>query len=217
MDNEYRLGRYGFVLNTTLFFVRPGETKWNIEQRVQGRKDSSLTPVGIEQAKTLAQRLEHMHFHAIYSSESKRACDTAAFILENRKIKLKRTNDLLEMSLGEWEGRTFSDVQQNYAYEYHLFCSKPNEYEAKANKGETFKDVQERVVPFVQITVEKHAGETVLLVTHPCVIKTLINFYSGGDLATLWESPNYDSTSSFILEFTPNEVHLSFEGERLGY
>ncbi|MCH5585610.1 histidine phosphatase family protein [Shimazuella sp. AN120528] len=203
-------------MNTTLFFVRSGETEWDIEQRMQGRKDSLLTSVGIEQAKTLAQRLEHIHFHAIYSSESKRACDTASYILHNRKIKLKRTTDLMEMSFGDWEGRTLSDIQLNYPDEYHLFWKKPNEYEAKESKGETFIDVQERVIPFVQIIVERHVGETILLVTDTCVIKTLFNFYSGSDLSTLWDSPNYDSTSSFILEFTPNEVHLSFEGERLG-
>lgn len=203
-------------MNTTLFFVRPGETEWNIEQRVQGRKDSPLTSVGIEQAKTLAQRLDHIHFHAVYSSESKRACDAASYILHNRKIKLKRTNELMEMSFGEWEGQPLSDIYLNYPDEYHLFWKKTREYEAKESKGETFVDVQERVIPFVQVIVERHEGDTVLLVTHACVIKTLINFYSGGDLATLWESPNYDSTSSFILEFTPNKVQLSFEGERLG-
>lgn len=196
--------------------MRPGETEWNIEHRMQGREDSPLTSVGIEQAKTLAQRLEHIYFHEIYSSESKRACDTASYILQNRKIKLKRTNELLEMSFGEWEGRTLQDIQFHYPEEYHLFWKNPDRYEAKESKGETFTEVQERVIPFVQILVEKHVGETILLVTHTCVIKTLINFYSGGDLATLWETPNYDSTSSFILEFTPHAVHLSFEGERLG-
>ncbi|WP_051271711.1 histidine phosphatase family protein [Shimazuella kribbensis] len=204
-------------LNTTLYFVRPGETDWNRNQRMQGRTDSPLTLVGVDQAKTLSQRLEHIDFHAIYTSESKRACDTASYILHNRKIKLRKTKDLTEMYLGEWEGCTLSEIQFQYPDEYHLFWKNPSSYEATESKGETFVDVQERVIPFVQNIVERHVGETILLVTHAIVIKLLVNFYGGEDLSSLWESPYYDSTSSFIMEFTQNEVHLSFEGERLGY
>ncbi|MFD1426164.1 histidine phosphatase family protein [Kroppenstedtia sanguinis] len=41
-----------------IFLTRHGETEWNLEQRMQGRLDSPLTPHGIRQAQSLAARLK---------------------------------------------------------------------------------------------------------------------------------------------------------------
>lgn len=41
----------------TLYLVRHGQTTFNLEKRLQGRQDSPLTPLGMEQAKALALQL----------------------------------------------------------------------------------------------------------------------------------------------------------------
>ncbi|WP_169818236.1 histidine phosphatase family protein [Shimazuella kribbensis] len=49
-------------MNTTIYIVRHGQTKWNLEGRLQGRLDFPLTDAGEEQAQQLAQRLQNISF-----------------------------------------------------------------------------------------------------------------------------------------------------------
>ena len=62
---------------TTVVFVRHGETVWNAEGRYQGHLDSPLTEVGQKQVKALAERLRGEAFTAIYSSDLGRCRLTA--------------------------------------------------------------------------------------------------------------------------------------------
>ena len=56
--------------NTTIiYFVRHGETQWNVENRMQGQKDSSLTAAGRKQAAQLANHLQAVPIDVIYEPE----------------------------------------------------------------------------------------------------------------------------------------------------
>jgi broad specificity phosphatase PhoE len=59
-----------------LYFVRHGETHFNVEKRLQGFCDSPLTDNGIEQAKSVGIGLSDIEFKAVYASESQRVVDT---------------------------------------------------------------------------------------------------------------------------------------------
>ena len=55
-----------------IYITRHGETKWNIQGRMQGWKNSDLTEKGIENAKKLGKSLKEINFDCIYSSPSGR-------------------------------------------------------------------------------------------------------------------------------------------------
>ena len=61
-----------------LYFMRHGQTLFNLLRRKQGWCDSPLTELGIEQAKTVGATLRGrgLTFDHAYSSTSERACDT---------------------------------------------------------------------------------------------------------------------------------------------
>ena len=69
-----------------IYFVRHGQTIWNVEKRFQGLSDSPLTELGITQAKLLGEKLKDIKFDKFYSTSLKRAYDTANYI-ENKKLK----------------------------------------------------------------------------------------------------------------------------------
>ena len=62
---------------TELFLVRHAETVFNQQRRIQGQSESDLSETGVMQAEALARRLAREEFSAIYSSDLKRAYQTA--------------------------------------------------------------------------------------------------------------------------------------------
>ncbi|WP_019791987.1 histidine phosphatase family protein, partial [Streptococcus sobrinus] len=66
-----------------LFFVRHGKTQWNLEGRFQGSKgDSPLLEESVENLKKLGHYLSAIHFDKVYTSDLKRARDTAMLVME---------------------------------------------------------------------------------------------------------------------------------------
>jgi len=60
-----------------LFLLRHGESVWNKEQRVQGKKDPGLSEKGRLQAKATAKRLKKEDIEVVFSSDLKRCAQTA--------------------------------------------------------------------------------------------------------------------------------------------
>ena len=67
---------------TEFWVVRHGESTWNVDGRYQGQTDVPLSPVGMLQASTLAERLTGQTFAAVYSSDLLRASQTAHAVAE---------------------------------------------------------------------------------------------------------------------------------------
>lgn len=86
-----------------LVLMRHGQTLFNLRGKFQGVVDSPLTPLGIQQAKTVKPFLDDLPFrfdHA-YSSSSERACDTLEIVTNLPYIRLK---GLKEWNFGILEG-----------------------------------------------------------------------------------------------------------------
>lgn len=95
----------------TLYLLRHGETEWNREHRIQGSRNSPLTPLGLHQAVQQAEILEGQvpgwRQFARYCSPLLRAQETARIALAG----LTPTTDLRlrELDCGAWEGLTPSE------------------------------------------------------------------------------------------------------------
>jgi len=94
-----------------LLIARHGETRWNVERRIQGWGDSPLTEIGRNQARQLAMRLGDIRLSAVYSSDLGRAIETAKIIVGDRSLPVVRLSDLRETSWGKWEGMTAAEIQ----------------------------------------------------------------------------------------------------------
>jgi broad specificity phosphatase PhoE len=145
---------------TTLLLARHGETDWNREFRIQGSSDIELNELGLEQARALAQELEHVELDAIYASDLTRARRTAEAVAATHGLEVRIDPRLRERSFGSWEGLTRDDIA---AYP-----------EGSGHDGETDDEVRERMLEAVQAIADAHPGEQVLIVAH------------GGSLNALW-------------------------------
>ncbi len=149
---------------TELIIVRHGKTAWNLEQRIQGSTDIELHPLGIRQAEALAERLAQEEFHAVYSSNLKRAYQTAKRIADRTKHRVISHKGLRERNFGIFEGMTANDIQQCYPEAWERFKNWDPDYAMP--KGASLRDYQKSSIKSLEGIVEKHPGERLVIVTH---------------------------------------------------
>lgn len=194
-----------------IYLVRHGETEWNIEKRLQGWQDSNLTEKGIEDANALHDHLIDIKFDAIYSSSSKRAFKTAEIIAGNRKLEVIADNNLREISLGDWEGKTTLEIEQLDPNEYYNFMKAPHLYNRK--DLETFAHVQNRALKTINKIVKEKKTGNILLVTHAITLKTIMAYFEKRPLANLWDPPYIQNTSVSLIQIENDQPNILLYGD----
>ena len=84
-----------------LYFVRHGETEWNVKKKIQGKTDIPLNENGIRQAKELACQLveEDISVKHVYHSPQLRAAETARIAAEALHATCIPLDGLVEMNI----------------------------------------------------------------------------------------------------------------------
>lgn len=159
--------------------VRHGQTKGNVLQITQSHAPGELTSEGIEQAKKLAGLLKDEKFDIAYSSDLKRALDTALIILKSHtETKLLHTPLLRERSLGELDGISYTAVPPE-VYDVSKFDYRPAE-------GESLGDVRERLVQLLNNMYAKHPTSHVLIISHGWTLKIIRSLLTDISLEESW-------------------------------
>jgi broad specificity phosphatase PhoE len=144
----------------TYYYVRHGETLFNMYNRMQGACDSPLTANGIHQAEEARDALKQIDFAFAYTSMSKRARDTAAIITKPHGIKAEMTPLLKEVDFGEFDG-VVSDSWREEIMNRHT-----TETWGDVG-GENANEVKLRILEILDLTSRRAKdGENVLLVSH---------------------------------------------------
>ena len=190
-----------------IYFVRHGQTIWNVEKRFQGLSDSPLTELGITQAKLLGEKLKNIKFDKFYSTSLKRAYDTANYIKGNRKQKVEIFDDFVEISMGDMEGIKQEDFKKLYPEQVKNFFFNQLEYNPSSFKGESFLEVRERVVKGLDKFINKNY-ERVLVVSHGATLKTLLHYISGKDISTLSDEAIPKNTSYTIVKYENGKFEI---------
>ena len=156
-----------------LILVRHGESEWNRTGRYQGQEDAPLSDLGLRQADALANRLEHEHIDAIYTSPLQRARRTAEAIARyHPQVPFVEDPALYEIHHGAWQGLLASEVRERYPdllEEWRAFptrCQMPG--------GESFSNILKRTLNLRERLARLYPEGTVLLSTHDVVVKILI-------------------------------------------
>lgn len=192
-----------------LYVIRHGETEWNKEKRSQGRLDSSLTEKGKKDARSLGDRLDNTEFCQIISSPSGRTLETARLVKGERMIPLTIDERLMEIDLGAWQGKTEEEVKSLYPEEFDAYWNEPERY--KGVGGETFLQVQQRVIEFLKDLEETVTKGNILIVTHGVVMKTLYLLCRNTSLKHLWDPPFIHGTSLTIVSLDVGKKELLLE------
>lgn len=154
-----------------LIVVRHGETAWNRERRMQGHVDTALSEAGREQALALGRRLAGQAFDALYSSDLRRAWDTALVIAEHTGHAIVAEPRLRERAFGIFEGLTYEEMAARHPEEFAHFQSRDADYVIPG--GESVREFRERCLACLAEIAEKHAGAEIVVVTHGLVLDLL--------------------------------------------
>ncbi|MCP1123765.1 histidine phosphatase family protein [Bacillus sp. 3103sda1] len=194
-----------------IYLTRHGQTEWNVENRMQGWKDSKLTNEGINNAISLSKSLKDIKFDTVYASTSNRAIETAKFIIGQNDTNLVLHEDLREINMGAWEGRTHEEIKQSFPTQYKNFWENPTQYEPAA--GETFEQFVHRVVSIFHTIISNHQDENILIVTHAVFLKALLMHVKGKSITNLWDPPFLYGTSLTVLEMKDGNYNIQLEGD----
>ncbi len=160
-----------------VYIVRHGETDYNKKKVFQGQIDSKLTDEGRLQARSLAERLKDCKITKIYCSTLTRARDTAKIISDIIKADVVETPLLKEQSLGIWEDKNKQQVIKDLKDKYGSLMDKK---EIIPPQGESFEQVEERAIPFIEKAIEESHGN-ILVVGHALLNRVIIGYYLGMD------------------------------------
>lgn len=192
-----------------IYFVRHGQTVWNLEKRFQGLGDSPLTEKGIEQAKLLGKKLEKVKFDKFFSSPLKRAMDTAKYIRGNREIEIETLDKFVEISMGQMEGIKQDDFKEKYPEQMDNFFNNPIKYDPSAYGGENFFEVKKRVDEGLKELIKKYSNlDRILIVSHGATLKVLFNYISKNDFSTLKDEEIPKNTSYTIIKYNGNNFKI---------
>ena len=159
---------------TELWLVRHGQTDWNLTGRWQGQTFDApgLNDLGHAQAFAILAQLKSENLSAIYASDLLRARQTGALIAKPLGMKVLLEPRLREINLGVWEGMLGDEIAAQYPQE--LAERARNPFQARAPKGESPREVAERVLLAVDEIANKHPNESVLIVSHGVSLALII-------------------------------------------
>ena len=193
-----------------IYFVRHGQTIWNVEKRFQGLSDSPLTELGITQAKLLGEKLKDIKFDKFYSTSLKRANDTANYIKGNREQEVEIFDDFVEISMGDIEGIQQEEFKKLYPEQVKNFFFNQLEYDPSSFGGESFLEVRERVAKGLDKFIDLNKDyERVLVVSHGATLKTLLHYISGKDISTLSDEVIPKNTSYTIVKYENGKFEIT--------
>jgi 2,3-bisphosphoglycerate-dependent phosphoglycerate mutase len=166
------------VVQTTLLLARHGETDWNRERRWQGHADPPLNDAGREQARELARLLAETPLDAVYSSDLRRARDTAAVVASDHGLEVVATPALREIDVGEWSGLTTDEIERRFPAGFARHADGGDGWE----QGETHAAMSGRIAAAVSEIAASHPGGHVLCVCHGGVIRALLALAASTEL-----------------------------------
>lgn len=170
---------------------------------MNGHFDVALSDTGREQARQLAQALQDQPIRAVYSSDLQRSYEGARLIAEHHELQPVTFPELRELSFGEWEGKSLTELNEQFPGEMNKRLRHTEAFRAEG--GETFQELHDRVVPkFLEIT-GNHPNDAIALVCHGGVNRAILSHLLGFPLANLFRiSQHYAAVN--IIQFYEDQV-----------
>lgn len=185
-----------------LYFVRHGQTEWNLEGRFQGANgDSPLLESSLEHLQLLAEHLADVPFDKIYSSDLPRAYKTAKILAKSNSCteEIELVENLREWHLGKLEGAKIATIQAIYPQQIAAFRNNLAKFNPDVFGAESVYQTIHRVKEFVA-SLKDTGYENVLIVGHGANLTASIRSLLGYDIPLLRKNGGLVNGSVTILE-----------------
>ncbi len=167
---------------TTIYIIRHGQSKSNLDKTFAGQTDVPLTELGIKQAEISALKFRDFRFDKIYSSTLSRAYNTALPFAKQRGMDITQVLELSETSLGDWEGKRIDDVRSGYEkWKSDVDYVVPN--------GESYRMMMLRVGKAIDKIAEENPDKVLLVVSHGGCIRALPAYFDNCNVELIYKTP----------------------------
>lgn len=153
---------------TVVYLVRHGATEWNHSKRAQGLADIALNGAGRRQALETARRFKEVPLAAVFSSDLRRAADTATAIAEAQGLSVMTDERFREIDQGEWEGLEVEEIGRRWPQLWG-----PARHYSKRPGGESPQEVRVRSLAGLKDAVRTYTEGNIVIVSHGGTIRWL--------------------------------------------
>ena len=153
--------------------IRHGQTESNYLDICQGSTNVLLNDTGRRQCQKLREKIKDKEYDICYTSPLVRAVETAMILIGDR-VEMIPDKRLVDRDLGELEGKERNLYNSKMYWDYNLNCS---------DLGvEPVQDIFKRCQEFVDYILEKHVGQSVMIVAHAATIRAIRHILLKSDL-----------------------------------
>jgi broad specificity phosphatase PhoE len=161
---------------STLLLIRHGENDFLVKNKLPGRLAGiHLNEHGREQAVILSETLKTLPIKAIYASPLERAVETAEPLAHLLGLDIQLQTGLMDTDVGEWTGRSWKKLSRST--QWKILQKTPSRFQFPG--GETFLQIQMRVVAVLDAIATVYKKEVVAVVFHADPIKLASAHYLG--------------------------------------
>ncbi len=168
----------------SVYFIRHGQTVWNVQHRIAGVTDVELTEEGYRQARAAAEELRNsgIRIDEIWSSPLRRASETARILSEATGIPWRSEPRLKEQNFGRWEGK--ATVDEGFILEKQQFAR-------RCGGGESMLQVAQRVYDVLD-ELKRTPDRTRILVAHNGIARVVRSYFEEmtNEEFARWTVPN---------------------------
>ena len=152
-----------------LYFVRHGETFWNVENKICGATDIALTEYGHQQAVETGKKIleKGIRFDEILSSPLIRATETARHISEITGVPMRIESRLIEQNFGRYESTARDGKEFQLAKEHFL---------DRYGNGESMMQLGQRIYNLLD-DIRMEENKTYLLVAHNGIARVIESYF----------------------------------------
>lgn len=163
-----------------LYFLRHGETTSSQTGTYCGRLNIDLTHHGQQMAQQFAQAYKDVPWTAIFASPLHRTMATATPISELIGLPIQQREGLKEIAYGEWEGKTPTEVNQQFHDDYVRWLADPGWNSPSG--GEKGIDIARRSSEVLEEIEQTFSTGNILVVSHKSTIRIMLCSLLGIDI-----------------------------------
>lgn len=147
-----------------------------LNQVLVGRMpDVPISAAGVEEAHQVAARLAEMGITRVHTSPRQRAVETAGIIARVARVPMQISFTLDEIDVGAWTGLSFAELAKERSWSFWNMLRSL----ARPPEGESIREVQERIVPYLARLHAAYPGGRIALISHAEVIRAAIMHCEG--------------------------------------
>lgn len=166
-----------------------------------GQSDIDVSANFFDELNNLKTQLREIEYHAVYSSPLQRCAKLGQALNLGEPVI---DNRLAELNFGDWEMQAWDDIPRE------IFDDWAHDYANKAPpNGETFGQLQQRALDFLDEMLSKHLNEHILVITHGGLIRALLAHVLNMELKGLFRF-NINHASMTQLDFSEKVPKINF-------